>query len=164
MWQRGRAAGGNLRVSALYSAWFDLDQYGTAPGGHCAGDARPALGETAVTAFLTECRLRLRVVALPFMLGLASLTLPVEAQVKSSAKADAVCASPPMSQDSLDRMKRRSDYVGLMARLAADCPDVAMIFMDFSVGSISGRAAGRRSHAESFISPLAWPVPSDRNY
>lgn len=104
------------------------------------------------------------VTALSILIALACLPPPAEAQIRAKAIADVVCASPPMAQDSLDRLKRRSDYMGLMERLAHDCPDVAMLFMEFSVGSIDSRAKNRRSPSDHLIGPLAWPAPSDRNY
>lgn len=117
-----------------------------------------------MTACLTA-RLRRRCVVVLSILGaLACVPLPAEAQVRAKAMADVVCASPPMAPDSLDRLKRRSDYMGLMERLAEACPDIAMLFMEFSVGSIDGFAETRRSPSEPLIGPLAWPAPSDRNY
>ena len=107
---------------------------------------------------------QLRAVAVPFLIAVISFSAPIEAQVRVGAVADAVCAAPPMMQDSLDRLKRRPDYMGLMDRLSNSCPQVAMLFMDFSVGSIDGQGATRRSYSQEFIGPLDWPAPSDRNF
>lgn len=95
---------------------------------------------------------------------LAVLPLPGRAQVVAGSLAETVCARPPMTEESRDRLKRLTDYVRLLERLADDCPDVAMIFLDFEVGSIADRPQMRRIDPHHFIDPLGWPTPADRNF
>lgn len=95
---------------------------------------------------------------------LACASGPGQAQVRVGALAQELCERPPMAQHSLDQFKRRSDYGRLLEELADRCPHIAMIFLDFEVGTVDDRAESLRFDSLQFIAPLHWPAPSDRNY
>lgn len=98
------------------------------------------------------------------MAASVGLTVSVAAQVTVGALAQDVCRNPPMARDHLDRLKRRSDYARLLEELADNCPDVALVFLDFEVGSIDGREEDLSFDPFAHFAPLEWPVPADRNF
>ena len=75
-----------------------------------------------------------------------------------------LCQRPPMQEHERDRFRRRGDFLRLLEELADDCPDVAMIFLQFEVGSIDDRDAPVSFDIRKVIPPLQWPKPADRNF
>ncbi len=124
---------------------------------------RSAPGETAVITCLTPRMHGFRVVLI-WLSALVCMSGPGVAQVRVEALARELCERPPMGQQRVNQLKRRSDYVRLLEELADACPEVAMVFLDFEVGSIDDRAESLRVDAQQFIAPLHWPEPADRNY
>lgn len=123
-----------------------------------------APGETTVTRCLHLSSHGLKAaillcVPLVFAAGMAA-----QAQVVASAMAEDLCLRPPMEAHERDRLRRRGDFMHLLTELADDCPDVAMIFIEFEVGSIDGRDAHETFDFWTFVPPLPWPQPSDRNF
>ena len=94
----------------------------------------------------------------------AAMGAPVQAQVKVGALAEDLCQRPPMEEDARDRFRRRSDFMRLLEALADDCPDVAMIFLQFEVGSIDDRDAAASFDAGRFAPTWPWPETMDRNF
>lgn len=75
---------------------------------------------------------------MPRFLFLFVLILPISplmAQERMDIAAAALCLSPPMEEGSMDRMRRSAGYVELLDGLALQCPDVAMLFAEWSVGT-----------------------------
>lgn len=64
---------------------------------------------------------------------------PVQAQFKVASLAQDLCHSPPMQEEERDRFRRRSDFIRLLEKLADDCPEVALLFLQFEVGRVDGR-------------------------
>ena len=112
-------------------------------------ETRPAPGEAVVITRLKPSKRGLRAVL---------FWLSVDALAKE------LCDRPPMGLQRVEQLKRRSDYGRLLEELADACPDVAMLFLDFEVGTIDDRAETPRFDAQQFIAPLRWPEPADRNY
>lgn len=126
-------------------------------------ETRPAPGETVVITRLKPSKRGLRAV-LFWLSALACGSGPGEAQGRVDALAKELCERPPMGLQRVEQLKRRSDYGRLLEELADACPDVAMLFLDFEVGTIDDRAETPRFDAQQFIAPLRWPEPADRNY
>lgn len=125
---------------------------------------RSAPGDTAVTPIPTHRQRGFRGVLFFCLSALLWVPDPTLADGQIGVLADALCDRPPMTRYSLERWKRRSDYGLLLEELADHCPDVAMLFLDFEVGSIDDRIERPRHDSQQFIDPLDWPAPSDLNY
>lgn len=71
------------------------------------------------------------------------LLLPVTAataQDRVMARVAVLCHSPPMDADALDRMRRSPDFVAVLDGLAMACPEVAMLFSQFTIGEVGHSA------------------------
>lgn len=104
------------------------------------------------------------VVPIPSRTGLAALILlmlacaagwpvPLQAQGRAASLAADLCLRPPMDAVGRDRLRRRADFALVLDVLADRCPDVAMVFLEFEVGSIDGRAAGAGG---AILPPFGW--------
>lgn len=83
------------------------------------------------------------------------LLLPVAAataQDRVEARVAILCHSPPMDAGTLDRMRRSPDFVALLDGLAMACPEVAMLFAQFTIGEVDHSADDMpESHPPDFL-------------
>lgn len=64
----------------------------------------------------------------------------------------------------IDRLKRRSDYTLVLDALAGNCPDVAMLFLEFEIGPVEGRAVRQRPDPAMILLPDDWPPWTDVDF
>lgn len=79
---------------------------------------------------------------------------PAQAQFRVGDLAQDLCHSPPMQEDERDRFRRRGDFPRLLEALADDCPEVAMLFRQFEVGSIDGNEVPLSRDTQRLVLPL----------
>ena len=79
---------------------------------------------------------RLSVFLFLFLLPVAAAM----AQDRMEAHVAVLCHAPPMDADALDRMRRSPDFMAVLDGLAVACPEVAMLFSQFTIGEVGHSA------------------------
>ena len=68
--------------------------------------------------------------------GLSGLPAPAIAQFRLHDEVAELCHAPPVTAAELDLYRIRDDFDLLLMALSDSCPEVAMLFATFSVGSV----------------------------
>jgi hypothetical protein len=76
------------------------------------------------------------------------LATPASAQERMDARVADLCRTPPMDAEARDRLRRDANYARLLDGLAQHCPEVAILFAEWSVGDIGVAAEVARPPPE----------------
>lgn len=87
------------------------------------------------------------------------LAAPAPAQERADARVATLCQTPPMDAAALDRLRRDVHYARLLDGLALQCPEVAILFAEWTIGDVGVAADGARPRPPLAFLPKVGSIP-----
>jgi len=83
------------------------------------------------------------------------LATAATAQEQSDARVAALCHTPPVDATEMDLLRRGPDFAAVLDGMAMACPEVAMLFAQFTIGEVGHSAADMpERHPPDFLCHL----------